>query len=179
VLGRRPPPPAFIIAGVDPFTVSATIAAPRERVFEYLSDIASHAEFSDHYMVDWHLLREDSHGTGAGARFKLKAPLNRFAWGDLVLTELAPPHRIVLKGRSGKYNRVRTIAVYTLDPGPSGTTRVDYTFETDPPLLSDRLREALGGRAWAHRQSAKAMRRLRAILEENAHRGQRPTVAAR
>ncbi len=41
---------------MDPFTVATTIAKPREEVFEYLADIANHAEFTDHYLVDWHLL---------------------------------------------------------------------------------------------------------------------------
>ena len=45
--------------------------------------------------------------------------------------------------------------------------------------MSDRLMENLGGSAWLRRQSAKALRRLRTILEEGRDRGQRPTVAAR
>src|ERR1700744_6359684 len=68
---------------VEPFTATATISKPREEVFEYLADIANHPEFTDHYLVDWRLTREDSYGTGAGARFKMKAPLSRFAWGDI------------------------------------------------------------------------------------------------
>ena len=46
--------------------LETTIGLPREEVFEYLSDIANHAEFSDHYLVDWHLLREDSQRAYAG-----------------------------------------------------------------------------------------------------------------
>src|SRR4030081_1894766 len=57
---------------VDPVTVSTVITAPRERVFDYLQDIANHSEFTDHYLVDWHLTRIDSVGRGAGARFRLK-----------------------------------------------------------------------------------------------------------
>src|SRR5579884_4488976 len=121
----------FIIAAVDAFTVSATIAAPRERVFEYLADIANHAEFSDHYLTHWHLLREDSRGEGAGARFRVKAPLNRFSWADMTLAEVQPPFRIVHRGRGGKYNRTRMLGVYTLSPGSGGTTRVQYTYETE------------------------------------------------
>jgi uncharacterized protein YndB with AHSA1/START domain len=162
---------------VDAFTVSTTIAAPREEVFAYLSDVANHAEFSDHYLVDWHLLREDSLGVGAGARFRIKEPLNRFSWGDVTISELSAPYRIVGKGRSGKYNRMRTLGIYTLSPGPSGTTNVEYTYETDPGLLSDRLRDALGGRSWTRRQAARAMRRLRSILEDGTDRGRRPSVA--
>lgn len=158
--------------------VSVTIAKPRPEVFAYLSDIANHAEFSDHYLVDWHLLREDPRGLGAGARFRVKAPLARFSWADVTLAELEPPYRIVERGRGGKFNRVRMLGTYTLSEAPGGTTKVQYTLETEPVMLSDRLQEALGGRAWTRRQTAKAMRRLRAILEENRDRGQRPTVAA-
>jgi uncharacterized protein YndB with AHSA1/START domain len=162
---------------VDPFTVSATINRPREEVFEYLADIANHAEFTDHYLVDWHLTREDSYGTGAGARFRMKAPRNRFAWADFTLADVQPPFRIVEHGRGGKYNRIRMLGTYTLSPGPGGTTKVEYTLETVPVYPSDHIMEALGGNRWTRRQTAKAMRRLRTILEENRDRGRRATVA--
>ncbi len=162
---------------MDPFTVSTTIAKPREQVFEYLADIANHPEFTDHYLVEWHLTREDSYGSGAGARFKVKAPLSRFSWADVTFSELQPPFRIVERGRGGKFNRVRMVGTYTLSPGPGGTTKVEYTLETEPAMLSDKLMEALGGRAWSRRQAAKAMRRLRTILEEDRGRGHRASVA--
>ena len=158
-------------------TVTTTIALPREEVFDYLTDIANHAEFTDHYLVDWHLLREDSRGLGAGARFRVKAPLNRFSWADVTLAELEPPYRIVERGRGGKYNRVRMLGTYTLTSAPGGTTKVEYSLETDPALPSDRLLEALGGRAWTHRKAARSMRRLRTILEQGRDRGRRPSVA--
>jgi uncharacterized protein YndB with AHSA1/START domain len=164
---------------VDPFTVSTTISLPREQVFEYLADIANHAEFTDHYLVSWHLTREDSYGTGAGARFRIKAPLNRFSWGDMTFAEVQPPFRIVERGRCGKYNRVRMLGTYTLSPGPSETTKVEYRLETQPAMASDRLLETLGGRLWTQRKAARALRRLRRILEEGRDRGQRASVAAR
>jgi uncharacterized protein YndB with AHSA1/START domain len=162
---------------VDPFTVTATISKPREEVFEYLADIANHAEFTDHYLVDWRLLREDSYGEGAGARFRMKAPLSRFSWADMTFAEVQPPFRIVERGRGGKYNRIRMLGTYTLSPGPAGSTRVEYTLETVPALLSDRLMEALGVGRWTRRQTGKAMRRLRDILEEGRGRGKRATIA--
>jgi uncharacterized protein YndB with AHSA1/START domain len=164
---------------VDPFTVTTTIAKPREQVYEYLADIANHAEFTDHYLVDWHLTREDSYGAGAGARFRIKAPLSRFSWADLTFSELHAPFRIVERGRGGKYNRIRMLGTYTLSPGPSGTTRVEYTLETLPEMLSDRLMEVFVGRSWNRRQAARALRRLRTILEEDRGRGRRASVAAR
>lgn len=164
---------------MEPFTATATISKPREEVFEYLADIANHPEFTDHYLVDWRLTREDSYGTGAGARFKMKAPLSRFAWGDITFAEVEPPFRIVERGRGGKYNRIRMLGTYTLSPGPSGGTRVEYTLETVPVFPSDRLMEALGGNAWLKRKTRKAMGRLRTILEEDRDRGRRATVAGR
>lgn len=164
---------------MDPFTVETTIARPREEVFEYLADISNHAEFTDHYLVDWHLTREDPYGKGAGARFRVKAPLNRFPWADMTLAEVQRPYRIVERGRGGKYNRIRMLGTYTLDQGPGGTTRVQYTFESVPVMPSDRLLEALGGRIWSKRQAARAIRRLRRILEEDRDRGRRVTLAGR
>ena len=164
---------------MEPFTVSTTISRPREQVYEYLSDIANHPEFTDHYLVDWHLTREESIGQGAGARFRVKAPLNRFAWADVSFVEMQPPFRIVERGRGGKYNRIRMLGTYTLSPGPSDTTRVQFTYETEPSMLSDRLMETFGGRSWARRKAAKSMRRLRAILEDGRDRGRRATVEGR
>jgi uncharacterized protein YndB with AHSA1/START domain len=161
---------------VQPFTVTTTIAKPREQVYEYLADIANHAEFTDHYLVDWHLTRVDSYGAGAGARFRIKEPLNRFAWADMTFAEMQPPFRIVERGRGGKYNRIRMLGTYTLSPGPSGTTKVEYTLETVPSQLSDKLLDTLGGRSWSRRNAAKAMRRLRSILEDGHGRGKRASV---
>ncbi len=162
---------------VDPVTVSIVVSAPREQVFDYLQDIANHSEFTDHYLVDWHLTRIDSIGSGAGARFRVKAPGARFSWADVTFAEVERPHRIVEIGRTGKDNRVRTLGVYELAPAPSGSTRVRFTIETLPATLSDRLLEGLGARSWFRRKNRRALRRLRGILEGDVPRGQRVTVA--
>ena len=162
---------------MHPVTVSIVISAPREQVFDYLQDIANHPEFTDHYLVDWHLTREDSIGRGAGARYRVKAPGNRFSWGDSTFTEVTRPHRIVEVGRAGKTNRVRTLGVYELAPAPGGATRVEFTLDTDTSVLSDRILEAFGGRAWLKRKNEKVMRRLRSILERGEGRGERVTLA--
>ncbi len=163
---------------MDPLTVSTIISAPREQVFDYLQDIANHSEFTDHFIVDWRLTRIDSVGRGAGARFRVKAPGNRFSWGDATFVEVDRPHRIVEAGRTGKNNRIRTLGVYDLAPAASGTTRVRFTLQTMPATLSDRLLESLGARGWLKRKNGRAMRRLRAIIERGEDRGSRVTVAA-
>lgn len=163
---------------MDPITVSTVISAPREQVFDYLQDIANHGEFTDHFLVDWHLTRIDSVGQGAGARFRVKAPGNRFSWADATFVEVDRPHRIVEAGRTGKNNRIRTLGVYELAPGAAGTTRVRFTLETIPATLSDKLVEGFGARSWMKRKNARAMRRLRSIIERDEDRGHRVTVAA-
>lgn len=168
---------------MEPVTVSIIVDAPREQVFDYLRDIANHPEFTDHYLVDWHLTRIDSVGLGAGARFRVKAPGNRFSWGDVTFVEVDAPHRIVEVGRTGKNNRIRTLGVYELTDAEAGATRVRFTLQTAPVTLSDRLMEGLGARKWLRRNNRRAMHRLRGILEESSRggraerRGQRVTVA--
>ncbi|MBA3808474.1 MAG: SRPBCC family protein [Solirubrobacterales bacterium] len=162
---------------MDPLTVSIVVSAPREQVFDYLQDIANHPEFTDHYLVDWHLTRIDSVGRGAGARFRVKAPGNRFSWGDVTFSEVERPHRIVEVGRMGKNNRIRTLGVYELAAGSADTTRVRFTLQTIPVTLSDKLMEGLGAKGWLRRKNQRAMRRLRSILERGEGRGPRVTVA--
>ncbi|HEV7753794.1 MAG TPA: SRPBCC family protein [Baekduia sp.] len=163
---------------MDPVAAEVTISRPRQEVFEYLQDIANHAEFTDHYLIRWHLLREDTLGQGAGARFKLARRFTRYAWADFTFTEVEEPRLIVERGRGGKYNRILTRGVYELDEAHNGaSTRVTFTFETKPKLASDRLQEAMGGRSWIKRKNKKSLNRLRAILEEGRDRGTRVTLA--
>jgi len=162
---------------MDPVTVSVTIDRPREEIFAYLLDIANHAEFTDHYLVDWRLTREQSVGRGAGARFRIKRRRNRFNWADVTLIEVEPPRRLVQAGRGGKGNRIRLRSVYELERSSAGTTRVSWSVETRSATLSDRLVEGRL-RRFLQRKNGKALRRLRRIFEEGEGRGQRVTVAA-
>jgi uncharacterized protein YndB with AHSA1/START domain len=162
---------------VDPVTVSVTIDKPREAVFDYLADIANHPEFLDHFLKDWHLTRVESYGRGAGARFRVIGPLNRFGWEDVTFLEVQPPHRIVTVGRGGKFNRIETYGEWTLEPVAGGATRVEYTYETVPKLPTDKFVDAVRGQTWFRQGARKGMKRLQAILEEGRERGQRATVA--
>ena len=162
---------------MNPVSVSIVVSAPREQVFDYLLDIANHSEFTDHYLVDWHLTRMDSVGLGAGARFRLKTPTNRYNWADVTFAEIERPRRIVEVGRAGKNNRIRTLGEYELIPAGGEGTRVSFTFQSQPATLADRLLEGLGARSWMRRKNERALHRLRSILELGEGRGQRVTVA--
>jgi uncharacterized protein YndB with AHSA1/START domain len=159
-----------------PLSTSITIDAPRERVFDYLADIANHIEFSDHYLKDFRLERLDSSGVGAAASFRLA--FGRSLWGELVITELESPYRIVLAGQTGRIGRVKTRAVYTLTPHGNEMTRLDYEVSSTPATKTDELRTLLGGRAWLKRQTRRALRRLASVLEEGQPTAHAARVAA-
>src|SRR5687768_9205180 len=127
-------------------------------------------------MADWRLTREDTYGLGAGVRYRVEAPLNRFPWGDATIVELEPPRRIVEAGRTGKFNRIRTLGVYELERAAGHGTRVIFTFQSQPKLPTDRFLESFA-RPWLKRKLKKSMRRLQSILEEGRDRGARPTIA--
>jgi uncharacterized protein YndB with AHSA1/START domain len=158
-----------------PVTVSATIDAPREEVFEYLSDLANHVEFSDHYLKEFRLERLESRGLGASVSFRLG---RRAQWGEVVVTGLEPPYRIELAGHAGRLGRVAIDASYTLTPSGHRMTTVEYTVSTTPATRVDALRESLGKRIWLKRQSRRSMRRLAALLEGGGATAHAARVAA-
>ena len=161
---------------MDPVSASIVIDRPREEVFEYLADIANHAEFTDHWLTEWRLTRIDSYGRGAGARFKGARKGERYAYGDMTFVEVEPPYRIVAAGRGGKFNRNKTWTTWTLEPSGQAT-RVEVTTETEPALLTDRIMEGVMlKRGWIKGRLRKALSRLQSILEEDLDRGERVTV---
>jgi uncharacterized protein YndB with AHSA1/START domain len=160
---------------VDPVTVSITIDRPIDEVFDFLADISNHATFCDHFLVDWRLTRLDPYGEGAGARFQIKAPFNRFSWSDMTLVDVRRPYRIAAAGRGGKFNRVRLYEQWTLEPAHGGT-RVELMVERENKLSTDRIAEIFGGAGFFKRNGRKALGRLKGILEDGRPGGPRVTV---
>lgn len=160
-----------------PVTATCTIDAPREEVFGYLSDLANHVEFTDHYLKDFRLERLESRGLGAAASFRVSFPLAS-VWAEAVVTEIERPYRIVLEGGAGRLYRIKTKAVYTLSPHDHDMTRVEYVFSTVPATRFDAAREAMGGRAWVGYQSRRALRRLKGVLEQGEPSAHAVRVAA-
>jgi len=162
---------------MDVVKCSGTIERPAEVVFDYLVDIANHPEFTDHFLKDWHLTREDSVGVGAGARFRVKS-VERFAWAEYTVITADRGKQLVARGRGGRFNRVRCVYSWTLRPSATGhSTNVDFEVQRDATAFADRMRDALGGRAADRRHWKRAMHRLEAILEHGEQRGSRATVS--
>jgi uncharacterized protein YndB with AHSA1/START domain len=148
-----------------PASVTTTIDATREAVFDYLTDIANHVEFTDHFLKDFRLARLESRGVGAAARLRIASPLGSI-WAEVVLTEIEHPYRIAWEGRAGRLGRIAIRGAYTCTPHDHDMTRVELSFSSDPATRTDRLREALGGRSWLVFQLRRALRRLKVVLEE-------------
>jgi hypothetical protein len=157
-----------------PATVSCVVDAPRERVFDYLADLANHGAITDHFAKDYRLERLESRGIGAAARFRVASSLARLPllsplasiWTEVVITEAEPPYRLLLEGSAGRAGRVGVRTEFRLTLHDANMTCVELTFSSAPATRADSLREALGGRPWLKAQFRRALRRLRAVIEE-------------
>ena len=147
-----------------PVTVSTVISAPREQVFDFVSDLAGRPAYTDHFMRDYRLARANPVGEGAAARFLLKAPFAK-EYAELHVREADRPRRIVEDVRYGRRGRNRSVAVYEFVPEAGGATRVELTTFSEPATPVDRVKE-IGAARWMRRKTKKALERLRMIFEQ-------------
>jgi uncharacterized protein YndB with AHSA1/START domain len=162
---------------MGPISAETEIDVPRQRVFELLSDLSERPTFTDHFLSDFHLTRIESSGIGAGARFRVQAPL-RSPWMDTAIVELEEPHLIVEHGLGGRTNRIANRTVWELIEGPGSLTTVRLAHWTEPKNPLDRGLEVLSaGSVWQQRGWREALKRLREGLEEGVWEGQRIAVA--
>jgi Polyketide cyclase / dehydrase and lipid transport len=152
------------VAAMPSVTVCTVIRRPREAVFDHLDDLAMHEAFTDHFLVDWSLTRDDSRGVGAGARMRAKGG-GRDPWITIIVVDSVRPERTVEEGRGGKDGRRRTRGIYELAEEPDGATKVCFTNEFEPVGFRERLQAPLA-RAYLRRQNARALGRLKSILEQ-------------
>jgi uncharacterized protein YndB with AHSA1/START domain len=162
---------------MGPLSAEVEVDVPRERAFEVIGDLAARPSFTDHFLTDFHLTRIESLGTGAGARFRVKAPL-RSVWMDTTIVEQEAPFRIVEEGRGGRANRIPAHTVWELTQGPGSLTAVRLSHWTEPANSLDRALEiASGASFWQHRGWREALRRLREVLESERAGVERVAVA--
>jgi uncharacterized protein YndB with AHSA1/START domain len=150
---------------MNPIEAHVTISAPREEVYDLMVDLASRPAWCDHYQRDYHLTRPRSAGVGAGARFKVKARLNKTYVG-LGIVEAARPRLIREELRLWRLGRTRGYALYELEPVGRGATRVQLSLWTEPATRLDAFKESSGARRWLRRKVRKSLNRLRLIFED-------------
>jgi len=145
---------------MGPINAEIEIDASREAAFELLADLARRPTFTDHFLTGFHLTRIDARGEGAGARFRVEAPL-RSPWEDTTLVALEEPFKLEERGAGGR-----------------SMTRVRLTHWTAPTEPIDKLVESLSWGAHFQRKGWKrALERLRDILEAEGPGGERIAVA--
>lgn len=151
---------------MGPVSATTTIDQPRERVFDFLCDLANRESFTHDFIEQLRLERLPSTGVGAAARFRITGRAEM--WVETVIEEAERPHRIYERGRGGRTDRVPVFTVWELVGEPGGATEVTVTFWTEPSHPADRIKEKLGHARWFRRQWSGALARLREILETGA-----------
>jgi uncharacterized protein YndB with AHSA1/START domain len=153
---------------MGPVSAEIDIDVPRERAFDAIADLAVRPSFTDRLQTGYHLVRIESTGVGAGARFRM-GPRRRSIWMDTVIEEVERPHQIVEHGRGGRTNRIPNTTVWELTEGPGSLTRVRVSHWTEPRNPVDRVLEAVAAtERWHERGWREALRRLRDLLESDA-----------
>jgi hypothetical protein len=149
---------------MKPFSVSVTTTTTRPigEVHALLDDLSAHERWTDHFLVDWELVG-DPRGVGAKARLRAKGTGQK-AKSEIEVIEAAPT-RIVEQGTIvGAPDQVRTRGIYDLAPTDAGGTAITFTNEVFPSSRLEALSAPLA-KAYLKRNNAKAMDRLRAILD--------------
>jgi uncharacterized protein YndB with AHSA1/START domain len=161
---------------MGPISAETEIDVPRERVFEAIGDLANRPAFTDHFLAGFRLTRIESSGVGAGARFRVEAPL-RSIWMDTTIAELEEPHLIIEHGQGGRANRIPNNTVWELTEGPGSLTTVRMSHWTEPGPIDRGLEILSLASVWQQRGWREAMRRLRDGLESGSFDGKRIAVA--
>lgn len=162
---------------MGPVVAEIEVEATREAAFELLTDLARRPSFTDHFLTGFRLTRLEARGIGAGARFRVKAPL-RSPWEDTNIIELREPNRIEERGAGGRSNRIPTRTVWEIEPSKAQMIRVRVTHWTEPQAPVDKLAESLSFGAHFQRKGWKrAVERLRDVLEGGAPASERIAVA--
>jgi len=149
---------------VGPITVTTSIDAPRERIFDFICDLSTRPSWIDHFASGYRVQRIPASGRGAAARFQVDAPAG-VRYMETVIAETDRPYRVVEHARGGRLDGVSMRLVWELEAGP--TTTVRLTFWTVPPSIFDRARE-FGRERWWRRRWARALGRMRELIESGA-----------
>lgn len=107
------------------------IAAPPQRVYDYVADLTRHPEWAGHKLRVEHV---DGPANTAGGRFRSSGvQLGREVVNDLTIVEADPPRRFVFdaSGREGRFSHA-----YEIEPTAAGSrlTRTMEVMDASLPL---------------------------------------------
>ncbi len=171
------PPRPIESVPMGPVRAEIEIDAPRERVFAVISDLALRESFTDHFISELRLVRIESTGVGAAARFRFLVPPQAM-WMQTQITGVEAPRRLSERGTGGRIGRIHSATEWELTEGPGSLITVRVTFWTEPATHLDRMKERIGASAHWHRKNwQKALERLRDAAEAGETTGD-PVVVA-
>lgn len=147
---------------MGPVFAEIEIDAPRELIHDYLMDVATRRDLYGNSIRDFRLLRLDSRGIGAGARFQFR---RRKAWTDTTITSSEPPRRISERGETGRLNRTPTGTEWELAESATGVSTVRVSYWTEPAGMARAFDRLTGGAGWHRRRLKRATTRLRELIE--------------
>jgi hypothetical protein len=148
---------------MGPISVSRSIDAPRERVYDFLRDLANRPAFTDHFIGEYRLQRFESAGVGAAARLRIA---RGGLWMETVIVDAERPYRILEQGKGGRLDRIPILTAWEIVEGPgSNSSVVTLRFGTEPSHPVDRLHELRRGERYFRRQWSTALVRLKDLIE--------------
>lgn len=147
---------------MGPVFAEVDIDVPREEIFEYLMDFDTRPFLYGDSVRKFRLLRLESRGIGAGARWQFK---RKKAWADSVITSVESPRRVSERGVTGRYNKTATGTEWEMEETPTGVTRVRISYWTVPTGMSKMFDRMTGGAGWHRRRLKGAGQRLREAIE--------------
>lgn len=154
------------IAAVGPVTASIPIDVPRERAFAFLADLANRPAFMGRFMSDFRLMRLDSSGVGAAARFRVR---ERGLWMETEIEEIDEQYRITERGRGSRLGRMPIHTVWEITEAGIDACEVKVVHWTEPSNLADKVAEkAPGMRAYYRRALEGGLAQLKILLEGDA-----------
>jgi len=170
---------------VRPIESRIVISAPREAIFDFISDVSARVAWMDNFLEDYRLTRVQPVGVGAGAAFIVDSPLFPQR-AEYQIVEAESPRYLRERGRVGRLGRTTGWTEWELAEN-YGSTELTVTIWTEPGIAWDGFKEGLGGRPWLRRQIGVSLKRLRKIFEEQPERelaragvaGYEPLTAAR
>jgi carbon monoxide dehydrogenase subunit G len=141
---------------MQPVRVTTEVPDLREEVYDFLDVMANHEPFTNHILRDWRYAGPDR-GVGSKATVTVKAG-GRTDTVEIEVVSAERPATIVERNIGARGRRVAT-GTYTLEPLPSGGTKISFEYAWQLAPLSERLAASLV-RAVLHRAHERAMERL-------------------
>ncbi|MGB0121709.1 MAG: SRPBCC family protein [Solirubrobacterales bacterium] len=147
---------------MGPVYAEIEIDAPREMIFNYLMDMATRPDLYGTSVSDFRLVRLDSRGVGAGARFRFK---KKKTWADSSIVAADSPRRISERGNTGRLNRTVTGTEWEIAEAPGGVSTVRVSYWTEPTGMAKMFDRMKGRAGWYGRLMKRTVKELRERIE--------------